>query len=348
MYFWMWMEKAGSRLFHTAKGLDQRLHALRLRRQPLPDVGLPDAPGPVALRPARGVHAAVHVVQPHHVLDEHDGALAHARHGRLDEHPVDAGAIRPDVACTKVGGQVLLGRITRRVAVPANGGLVVMRARVAEGVLVVHVWQVRVAGAALPSKLEHNHARRCNTLSQLHHIACDHSQILRHDRHLAHLALQRGKQLLPRALLPGSAHRCLRRTLDGPVPCKRAEVVDAALVVQVKGACQPFRPPRVVLSSVLLPVIQRGAPQLAGLTEGIRRHTAHQARLLVVVQHEQARVGPHIRRVPSDVDGHVTQQRNIFRVGVCLERLPLLVKQELQRNIDIDILLVLGGHLCDR
>ena len=48
---------------------------------------------------------------------------------------------------------------------PADGRLVVVRARIAEAVGVVHVRQVHVGGAAAPRELQHDHAGRADRLA---------------------------------------------------------------------------------------------------------------------------------------------------------------------------------------
>mmetsp|Transcript_14947 Transcript_14947/g.41991 ORF Transcript_14947/g.41991 Transcript_14947/m.41991 type:complete len:213 (-) Transcript_14947:1591-2229(-) len=116
----------------AVKVLHQGRQALGLGRQALPDISLPGPPGPVALRPAGRVHAAVHVILAHDVLQQHQRGAAHAGHGGLDEHPVDAGAVGPNIPSAQVFGQVGLRLVAGRVTVPAHRSLVVVGAGVAE------------------------------------------------------------------------------------------------------------------------------------------------------------------------------------------------------------------------
>ena len=52
---------------------------------------------------------------------------------------------------------------------------------------------------------------------------------------------------------------------------------------------------------------------------------------------EQVAVGPNVRAVGRDKNGHVANDLDAARIGIGLDRLPLLVEKELQHALDGDL-----------
>src|SRR6056297_3631598 len=168
------------------------------------------------------------------------------------------------------GALYLLRRaeVVRAAGEPAAGRIVVVRAGVADAVrghLVRREIRVR------DGELQHDHPREIVTLAQRLYLGSDDAEILGHDGQLAEFAPYRLEDAVAGAGNPGAVPGRLRPGRYRPVGLEAAEVVDAHHVGE--GGCRPqtLHPPAVARSSVLLPVIERVAPQLAVGAEVIGR-----------------------------------------------------------------------------
>ena len=66
------------------------------------------------------------------------------------------------------------------------------------------------------------------------------------------------------------------------------------------------------------PVIQWAAPKLTSLAESIRGHPRHIGWGARWGQLKKLLVGPHICRLPSNIDGHVAYNLDLLAVCICL------------------------------
>ena len=89
-----------------------------------------------------------------------------------------------------------------------------------------------------------------------------------------------------------------------------------------------------MISRVLLPVIQRVAPQLPVRGEIVGRHAGNGFGVAVTVDFQDFPVRPGVRAVERNIDRHVTEQLNTLLMGVGAQHFPLVVEQELQ---DLDV-----------
>mmetsp|Transcript_22700 Transcript_22700/g.56261 ORF Transcript_22700/g.56261 Transcript_22700/m.56261 type:complete len:244 (+) Transcript_22700:476-1207(+) len=190
--------------------------------------------------------------------------------------------------------------------------------------------QVWAASAAPPGKLQHHHTRRADGFAQLHNVLSDDPQVLSHNGGAADRLLDPLKEPQARTHHPRAALGRLGGCRDGPVRGEGTEVVDAHLVVQLQRAPQPASPPPIPLPLVCWPVVQRVPPQLPVLTEGVGWNPRHGRGLALAVQEEQILIGPHIRRLPPHVDGHVAHKCYPLGVGVGFQRQPLVVEEKLR------------------
>ena len=217
-----------------------------------------------------------------------------------------------------------------------------MGAGIHHAVLDVVVGQILAVPAA-EGELQHLHAREGAVGQQLSHAGEQFTQILGNDGQLAKGSFQRIEQLHAGAILPlaGAGGGAVRR--DGPIGIEAAEVVDAQQVVDAQCVAHPAHPPRVAGLFVVVPVVQRVAPQLTVCREVIRRAARHTGKAAVGVQLKQRAAHPCIHRVGRDVDGDVAQDLHVLFVGVGLHRLPLGRKLILHKLPETDLFLVFGG-----
>src|SRR5690606_13972429 len=127
--------------------------------------------------------------------------------------------------------------LLRRAAVPAEGGVVVVRPGVDHAVRLVVVWQVGIGGAAGERELQDLHARQAEAVAQLFDVGGDHAQVLGDDGQPGALVgsaslggalvggAQRLAQLAARRRDPAPLHRGRLAYRDLPVGGETAEVV---------------------------------------------------------------------------------------------------------------------------
>ena len=68
----------------------------------------------------------------------------------------------------------------------------------------------------------------------------------------------------------------------------------------------PAFPPGKIGLFVIIPVVQRVAPMLALVREGIRRHTGHAGGAHILFQLEEFRIAPYLGAVGRDIDGQTS------------------------------------------
>ena len=142
--------------------------------------------------------------------------------------------------------------------------------------------------------------------------------------------------------------RVFRSGLDLPVGREAAEVVEPHHIEQRHVALHAPDPPGVVLRAVYVPVIHRIAPELTGGRIVVGRHARDQLGAAVGLELEQRRVRPHIRGVCGNVDRDIPDDLDAFFIGVGMQRVPLLEKDILQEDAEVDLVPQLGGRLFKR
>ena len=140
-----------------------------------------------------------------------------------------------------------------------------MRARIGNAVgRGVVLGQIGALGIIVKGKLQYFHARIAGILQQLPHFRCHKAQIFRNDRQVAQCFLDSLEQSHARALTPLAHLGSFFAVGDRIKAFEAAEVVDTHGVVQCGRTFQPLDPPCKTGFLMILPVIQRVAPQLTG------------------------------------------------------------------------------------
>ena len=88
---------------------------------------------------------------------------------------------------------------------------------------------------------------------------------------------------------------------------------------------------------MIVPVIERIAPELSVRREVIRRAACHRLQLTLLVELKELGVRPGIRRIRRDINRQVADNRDAVRGRIVLQALPLLVEQHLRPGIEINL-----------
>ena len=110
-------------------------------------------------------------------------------------------------------------------------------------------------------------------------------------------------------------------------------------IIHIKTCLKPLHPPFVSRLLMVIPVVERIAPELAVSSEGIGRASRNRCGISLFIQLKKLRLGPGVRTVGSDIDGDISDDHYPVFVGVFLERLPLLVEFKLLESVEIRLIL---------
>ena len=193
------------------------------------------------------------------------------------------------------------------------------------------VRQVRIVRIPIKGELKHAHPGQLKLIPQRRNRRCDESQVF-------------GEQREPTQRLPHFVEE-IRAWTGNPPPCncrrrssrhvpgrlEAAKVIDANRVEVIQPRLEPIDPPAIARLSERLPVIDRVPPQLALGAEIIRRNAGDDPGLRLVVQEEQLRIGPYVRRIRGNKDGKITQQPHSALIRIILEELPVPQHDELAK-----------------
>ena len=223
---------------------------------------------------------------------------------------------------------------------PAHQGLIVVGAGVGNAVLPIIMGQIIAGRASIPGvegKLEHLHVREA---AFLHHFAdgIGHvAQILGDHFRISQLFPDRTEQVHPGTLFPPAVHGGILAVRDGVIGVKAAEVVNAGHVVELEAVPQAGAPPLIAGRLVIIPTVERIAPELTGGREAIRRAARNSNRLILLVQLEKLRIGPCIGAVHRHIDRDIAHDADALLVGISPELLILLEELELHVQLEFDI-----------
>ena len=211
-----------------------------------------------------------------------------------------------------------------------------MRAGVDHAVSDMIVGQVGVGWAGIKGELQDLHAGKAETVAQGLDLGGDDAQVFGNDRQIPQRRTDGFEQASPRRGHPRAA---LRRPLFGrhlPGRLETAEMIDADTVEQCKCVAEAFDPPVEPLSFQRFPVVERVAPQLAGLAEVVGRYAGYGGRPPLVVQQKEIQVAPDIGRIIGHKDRDIADERHAPAGRICPQRLPLTGKLPLQVFLDPD------------
>ena len=282
------------------------------RRERVRELPLLEPPAPVALLAAGDVHPRL-AAEPEQVLHRHDREPRGRGVRELDEAPRRVGRVEPGPAA-----RVLAERVP-----PPAGRVVVVRPRVDDAVLAVRVRPVRVVRKLVEAELEHVHPGEAELVPQPDDRLGDHAEILGDQRQRAQLGRDGVEELAARPGPPRPVLGRVRLGRHGPVGDEAAEVVDAHEVVELERPAEALDPPAVARRAHRRPVVDRVAPALALVGEGVGRDAGDD------VGDEELGMREVVGAVLGDVDREVADQPDAALVRVALERAPLALEAHL-------------------
>ena len=115
-------------------------------------------------------------------------------------------------------------------------------------------------------------------------------------------------------------------------------MIDAHDIIKREAVRHAADPPGVARLRVRLPAVDGIPPELSGGGEAVGRAAGHHRGKALLIQLEQLRMTPGVRRVESDIDRDVPDDLNAPLVRVVLQRVPLRKEQILLKLVEPDLL----------
>ena len=263
------------------------------------ELGRAITPLPVAVRPARGVETALGA-EAEQIRQGDDRQTADRGIRGADEIPPDLRGAYAQIAAH------VIARLLPRGCVPAEARVVVVRAGINDAVGFEIVRQVEIVALAAEGELQDRHPRQAGISSKLPRRGRKLAEVLRDDLGIRKGAADRLEEGHAGARQPLAFAGGGGRIRNPPVVGKAAEMVDPHHVVELESGAHPGVPPRESIGGMHIPAVERIAPQLAVLTEIVRRHAGDRQRpARLLIEFEQVRAGPGIRAV------HGHKNRNV-------------------------------------
>ena len=192
--------------------------------------------------------------------------------------------------------------------------------------------QIVICRAGVPGvegKFQHLHTGKATVPDKLADRIRNITQILRNYFMPAEIPFHTAEQIDSGAFFPVTIHRGGFSIRNGIVFIETAEMVNTGYIVELIYIPQAAQPPLVAGLFMVVPAVQRIAPELACCRESVRRTSRYSGRNVIFVQLEQFGVCPGISGVHGNVNGNIADHLDIVFVGVGLQSPVLLEELEL-------------------
>ena len=136
-----------------------------------------------------------------------------------------------------------------------------------------------------------------------------------------------------RALAPRALAGVGRVGGNLPVGVEAAEVVEPDDIVEFEGRPEAGDPPGIAGAGLVLPIVERIAPELAERGEIIRRHAGHRPWPAGGIELKNGAVPPGVGAVQRDKDRHVADDADAALRGVAAQARPLAEEDVLIKNV---------------
>ena len=131
-----------------------------------------------------------------------------------------------------------------------------------------------------------------------------------------------------------------------PIGLKPAKMIEAHDVAGLNRPAHALDPPVVAARLERVPVVQRVAPALSGLAEGIGRAAGDNFGRKVVFQAKDLGMRPHVGAVIADENRDVANDANAALAAVRAQGAPLLEECELQEALLLKLFMQLLAATC--
>ena len=115
-------------------------------------------------------------------------------------------------------------------------------------------------------------------------------------------------------------------------------------IEEIEAAAHPRDPPVVARLLMIIPVIDRIAPELTGRRKAVRRAARDLLRLPLLVELEQLRMLREIHGITRDIDRDIADDGDALLVRIGPQALPLPVKLVLRETVEILRIVRLRSH----
>ena len=125
------------------------------------------------------------------------------------------------------------------------------------------MWKIGGFSPTVKRKVDYLHSRIPCTLHKLYYRRCEVAKVFSYHIHLSKHFLHPCKECKACSLLPFTHNRIFSSIRNGIIGVKSPKMVYSYSIVKVKCPCHTLHPPVVARLLVIIPVIERIAPELA-------------------------------------------------------------------------------------
>ena len=195
---------------------------------------------------------------------------------------------------------------------------------------------------------EYLHAGKSGIGQKLSDLRRRIAEILGDQSQVMEPAEQHADQIYAGAGTPAAVLRGRIAVWHCPIALEAAEMVDADDIIQLLRAVDAAYPPAVAVGLHCVPIVQGVAPELPLVGEIIGRDAGHLDGDVILIELEEARLAPDIRRVERDIDRHIADELHALLVRVIAQRVPLAEEHALHEHLEVYLVGKLGAVLLDR
>ena len=193
------------------------------------------------------------------------------------------------------------------------------------------IWIRRIQAAAQTAegKLQHHHAGELKMIAQTPNLIGNEAQILHHNRQFAQFVPECVKKFIARSMHPAATHSSGGTGWDFPITLKCPKMVNTHHIHLVQRCLNALNPPSETGLFQSIPIVERIAPALAGLTEKIGWNTGDHGWSALMVQLKDLLIGPDINAVGGNKNGNIANNPDPLLVSILSQAGPLLEEVEL-------------------
>ena len=188
------------------------------------------------------------------------------------------------------------------------------------------MWQIFIICRAIKCKLQNLHPRPACLLYQLPYIRSNHTQILGNNIGSFCCLFDHIRKLFARSFSPFAIYRCRAGCRNGPEIYNPDKMVNTDHIIQLCICFHALIPPAEMIFFHCFPVVKRITPALSVCRKTIWRYSRNIDGFLSLIQFKKIRMCPYIGTVHRNVQRNISDQTNLFLVGILFKSVPLLIK----------------------
>ncbi|CRH90155.1 Uncharacterised protein [Chlamydia trachomatis] len=198
------------------------------------------------------------------------------------------------------------------------------------------MWHFDAVSIGIKGKLQDFHTREACCFTQFNHLVRYRTKIFCDDIQITEFSLDGFKEFKTWCLNTIAVNSCFFSRRDFPERSKADEVIDTNHIVYFEAFTETSNPPSKAICFHRIPVIDWIAPKLTNCRKSIWWTAGNNTRTTFFVCLEELRICPHIRRVCSDINRHISDKFNAVFICISLQSMPLAKEEVLCHTVVVN------------